>query len=124
MVSLGKERVHRTGDTIYYFHKIQTIAPKIVHAPISFDAFPTLPFRDSFIEATYAGAVTVCPFHWDIQGGIKYKDPSSYFERMDECLSGNLDFEKQLKISWEYILDCRLLSKVNEKRKIIIDNLS
>ena len=112
------------ADTIYYFHKIQTIAPKVVHAPISFDAFNSCRSEIAFIEATYAGAVTVCPFHWDIQGGIKYKDPSSYFDRMDECLSGNLDFEKQLKISWEYILDCRLLSKVNEKRKIIIDNLS
>lgn len=110
-------------DIVVYFEKIQDLAPTLFQVPICSDAFNSCRSPIAFIEASFAGAITVCPYWWDVQGALKYKTPQEYHDNIQSVLKGEVDVDKYSRMSWEYVEDCLMLSKVNEKRKLLLESL-
>ena len=110
-------------DILLYFEKIQELAPSVVHVPINSDPFNCCRSPIAFIEASFAGAITVCPHWWDVHGALKYKDAQEYHDNIQSVLKGDVDVEKYSRMSWEYVEDCLMLSKVNQKRKLLLESL-
>ena len=118
-----KKEYAEPQDIVVYFEKIQDLAPTLFQVPIHIDAFNSCRSPIAFIEASFAGAVTVCPHWWDVQGALKYKDAQEYHDTIQAVLKGEVDVEKYTRMSWEYVEDCLMLSKVNQKRKLLLESL-
>ena len=110
-------------DIIMYLDTIQELAPTLVHVPMNVDSFNCCRSPIAFIEGSLAGAVTVCPYWWDVQGALKYRDANEYFNNIQAVINGDVDIEKQSRMAWEYVEDCLMLSKVNQKRKLLLESL-
>lgn len=110
-------------DLVIYHKRLIEMAPSAVHIPLLDNIFNRCRSNVAYLEATYAGAVTICPDWWEAPGALQYTNTQEYFQALDEVLSGRADKVKQNNIAWEYIQDCRLLSKVNIKRLEIINEL-
>ena len=110
-------------DIVIYFEKIQQLAPTLFQVPIFGDAFNGCRSPIAFIESAVAGSVCVCPHWWDVQGGLKYKTPQEYHDNIQAVIKGEVDAEKYSRMSWEYVEDCLMLSKVNQKRKLLLESL-
>lgn len=110
-------------DIVLFYHTLQQIAPTLVHSPIVPDAFNSARSPIAFIEGSFAGACCVVPYWWPVEGALKYKDNSEYYENIRSVLRGDVDIEKMNRISWDFIMDVLSLSKVNEKRKKLLENL-
>lgn len=110
-------------DIMLYFKKITNLAPSVFHSPLNRDNFNDCRSAISVIEASYCGAASIVPDFWDIDGTITYKGKKSYYDALKACCSGDIDFEKQSNITWEYVRDNWSLSNVNKIRVQIIKSL-
>jgi len=116
-------------DIMLYFHTLKVIAPSVFHSPINNDNFNNCRSAISVIEAAYCGAASIVPSFWTykgqspIPGTITYNDNKSYYEALKACCSGDVDFEKQSEITWEYVSDMWSLSNINKIRVELIKTL-
>jgi hypothetical protein len=115
--------VQKDQDIVLYFLNTFKLAPLCVHVPLVDELFNRCKSDIAFIEGAYFGAVCNVPHWWNAPGAFKYTDQKSYYENMRTILSGEVDIEAQNRISWEYIQDNLLLSRVNIKRVELINNL-
>lgn len=127
--------------TTVYWKAIKSFGAKFWHVPLLDNKFNRSKSNISWIEATYAGAVCLCPDldEWRNPGAILYEPeneegltpPMAYpgkakaFEAAFTAMLEMSDSEREdaLRQSFEYIADNLLLSKVNEKRKEILEGL-
>ena len=110
-------------DIIMYYNEIFKLAPAIMQVPLHDNSFNRCRSNVAFIEATYAGAVTVCPAWWNLPFALTYQNGEEYYESLRLALSGEVDVEKMNSEAWEYIMDCLTLSKANQKRMELIESL-
>ena len=77
------------------------------------------------MEATYFGAATVVPDfeEWMVPGATSYSDDATYYEAVSSIIRKEVNTERLVDQSWEYICDNLLLSKVNLKRINLINSL-
>lgn len=107
-------------DLMLYYKQLENIAPAILHVPLADNTFNRCRSNVAYLEATYAGAVTICPGWWDAIGSLKYDNAAEYFECLKLAASKEIDRVSMAKMAYEYVQDCLVLSKVNEKRVAII----
>ena len=110
-------------DIILYHHKMVELAPMALHVPLHDNTFNRCRSNTAYIEATFAGAVSIVPDWWSVPGSVPYTDVASYYEAMRSVLSGEVDVEVNNRIAWEYINDVLTLSKVNVERLQVINSL-
>lgn len=110
-------------DIVVYMKTLFDMAPSCLHVPLADNLFNRAKSNIAYIEASFAGAVCVCPAYWNAPGSLPYTDGASYYEAIKSVLSGEADKAKLNKEAWEYITDCLLLSKVNDLRIDIINSL-
>lgn len=109
-------------DPILYHAHIKQVKPHIMHVPLSVNALNASKSNIAWIEATFSGAVTIAPdwIEWRRPGVLNYKTPDEY----QNLLINPPDSLKDLwRESRDYIMEHLTLSKVNEKRKTIIEKL-
>jgi len=123
-LDMGKNTSVAAGvDTMLFLEQIQVLAPSIMQVPLHDSLFNRCKSNIAAIEGAFAGAACLVPEWWDMDGAIKYKDNKSYYEGLNALLKGEVDVEKSNERIWQYICDTLLLSKVNEKRVELIENL-
>ncbi len=114
-----------TTDPVIYFNTMQRLAPKLLHVPLQDTLFNRCKSNIAWMEATYFGAVCVAPQfdEWIKPGVLNYEDGNDYYAWIASAIKGELDLEKYVNISWDYICDNLLLSTVNHKRIELINSL-
>lgn len=113
-------------DIMKYYRNIKQISSKVFIVPLLDHAFNHSKSNIAWIEATMAGAVTVAPNwnEWQKPGVILYNSPKTFESGLNELLKRNDEFFRQSHaLSKEYIMDNLRLSKVNEKRKELLEDL-
>jgi glycosyltransferase involved in cell wall biosynthesis len=113
-------------DIIFYYRSLKSLAPSIFIVPLEFDDFNRSKSNIAWIEATYAGAVAVCPDLPEFRrpGVALYKTPAE-FKSQVKALTESSEYRKELyNLSVEYIIGNLLLTDVNKKRDQIISKLT
>lgn len=110
-------------DIMVYFGKLLDMAPGAFHVPLHDNTFNRCRSDTAYMEATFAGAVTVTPEWWNAPYSLPYTDTNSYYEVMRSVLAGEIDIEVENRKAWEYICDCRMLSKINVQRIQLINSI-
>jgi hypothetical protein len=79
----------------------------------------------AWLEASFAGAACLAPNWeaWRFPGVINYDNDADFQVKLNDCLSGKINLMDAARISWDYIQNNMLLSKVNGKRLEIIKSL-
>jgi hypothetical protein len=116
-----KIAVHEPQDVIIYHQQLVAMKPKLMHVPLVQNALNECKSNIAWIEATYAGAVTIAPdwTEWKRPGMITYKDQSEYQAHLVQPH----DYAAMWQSSWDYIKQNLLLSHVNQQRAAIIKDL-
>lgn len=123
---MGAQAKHTDGMEIIKYHEcLKLINPNVCMVALSDSDFNRCKSNIAWIEATYAGAVTVAPFmdEWQMPGVVNYS-PGRFEHALDQVLSMT-EREKEIchATSWEYIRHNLLLSKVNKLRKALLEDL-
>ena len=119
-------RWSRTMNFIDFIHEMIKFGPTFHFISMIDQEFNRTRSCNGWVENTLAGGVTFSPNwdEWEKPGIIHYSSPKNFSERFLQFIHFS---EKELKskhdISWEYIRDNLLLSKINQKRLEIINNL-
>lgn len=114
--------VHKGEDVMIYQGNLKLIKPRIMHVPLVDNELNRSKSNIAWMEATYAGAVTIGPNwpEWNQPGVICYDTPDDYSKLLT---THSDDYAKCWKESLDYIKANLVLSKVNEQRKQIIESL-
>jgi hypothetical protein len=114
-----------TTDPLLYFETMLRLAPKLLHVPLQNTLFNRCKSNIAWMEATYFGAVCLAPMieEWIKPGALNYDNGNDYYEWISSAIKGEIDLEKYVNISWDYIYDNLLLSNVNRKRIDLINSL-
>lgn len=103
------------GNNIYYtealsiddyFEYLWKLQPSVHIVPLKKSRFNLCKSNISWIEATYAGAITVAPDfpEWRKPGIITYEDPKYFKDAVNTALKmSHTDREKYNAISWDHI---------------------
>jgi hypothetical protein len=110
-------------DIVPYMKTLFDMAPSCLHVPLHDNTFNRCKSNIAWIEASFAGTVSVVPAWWNVPGALPYTDGASYYEAIKSVIKGEIDKVKMNAESWEFITDTLLLSKVNNERIQIINSL-
>lgn len=112
-------------DQIFYFHNLVSTQALALHVPLQDNLFNRCKSNIAWIEATYAGAVTIAPAwdEWKMPGVLNFKDDDEYFNLVSKVIAGDIDTRKMVERSWSYISDKLLLSNVNKLRVQVVKSL-
>lgn len=112
-------------DTITYLQNTKKISPSVGHVLLMDNTFNRCRSNVAYLESTYFGAVTVAPDwqEWQVPGILNYKTKEEYLRIMQDIVAGNINLPTLHSLSYEYISDCLLLSKVNEQRVELVLSL-
>ncbi len=115
--------VWKPEDVNEYHLYLKGIKPRVMHVPLVDNPLNKCKSNIAWIEATYAGAVTIAPDwpEWKRPGVITYSNEKEY---EDLLRNTSIDNEKCWKASMEFIKNNLLLSIVNKKRVNIINRLT
>lgn len=114
------------GMDIYEYHKhIKDVAPSVMIVPLFDSDFNKSKSNIAWLEATYAGAMTLAPDfeEWRRPGIVNYKDPADFEKKLRLIMHGEINVEAQVEQSLKDVNDHYLLSEVNIARQLVLDDL-
>lgn len=118
--------LHYPPSDIFQYHRtIQFIRPNINIVTLTDNIFNACKSNISWIEGTFAGAVTLAPDlpEWRKPGIVTYKNVEEFGTRLYQ-LTQSLELETFRNDSKNYIFAELRLSKVNLLRKYVIDRIT
>lgn len=113
-------------DVNVYHDEMVKIAPSALMVPLHENLFNKCKSNIAWIESTYFGSVTIAPDmeEWRRPGALLYKNPEEFKFLLESVMDGNVEIERQVKESWDDILENYNLAKINlQRREIICDIL-
>ena len=112
-------------DIIQFFNVMKQLNPAIQIVPLKINEFNEAKSNIAWLEATYAGAVTIAPpmEQWNRPGIIRYQDMDHIYDEIIDTMSNDKKRKAMWRDSYEYIESELLLSKINKKRSEIIEKL-
>ena len=112
-------------DPYFYFDKLASSGATAMHVPLQDHQFNRSKSNIAWIEATYAGAVTIAPAwdEWKMPGVLNYKDDDEYYNLVSKVIAGDIDTRKMVERSWSYISDKLMLSEINKLRVQVVKYL-
>lgn len=117
---LGKQGAHQGfTDCITFQSALKLMYPNVGYVTLTESPFNLCKSNIAWLEATYAGAVTLAPEwpEWIKPGVVTYKDQHSFASGLDQLLStSESDLARYHEYSWNYINDHLRLSQVNAAR--------
>jgi hypothetical protein len=115
----------QSTDPIFYFKMLVSLGATALHVPLDDSLFNRCKSNIAWIEATYAGAITIAPDwdEWKMPGVLTFKNNDEYFNLVSKVITGEIDTRKMVEKSWSYISDKLTLSKVNLLRASVVKYL-
>jgi hypothetical protein len=112
-------------NIVEYFTKIKEINPSIYIVPLYPNIFNDCKSNCGWLEATYAGAVTLAPDseEWRRPGIINYKNKGEFGDKLHMLINDPEKRKVNYKASFEYIKKNFVLSHVNKQREKILNSL-
>lgn len=112
-------------DIIQFFNVMKQLNPAIQIVPLKINEFNEAKSNIAWLEASYAGAVTIAPpmEQWDRPGIIRYQDMDHIYDEIADTMGNDKKRKAMWKDSIEFIESELSLSKVNQKRIDIIESL-
>ena len=112
-------------DIIQFFNVMKQLNPSIHMVPLKINEFNEAKSNIAWLEATYAGAVTIAPpmEQWDRPGVIRYQDMDHIYDEIIDTMNNDKKRKAMWKDSIEFIDSELTLSKINKKRSEIIESL-
>jgi hypothetical protein len=110
-------------DIFKYFEYLKLVNPTIAFVTLSDSLFNRCKSNIAWIEATYAGAVTVCPDWdvWELPGVLHYQDIHSFEWGLNSAMSfSDQQFQEAYALSLSFMLDTLRLSKINQLRSQLL----
>jgi hypothetical protein len=116
-------RIEPGKDIPGYFRHIYQQRPGYFICPLFPNIFNKSKSNIAWIEATYAGAPCLAPSweEWVRPGCLNYNGPTEFREKLIAMVGGDIDCDKQVQESWDYIRENLTMKKTNEIRKKIIE---
>jgi hypothetical protein len=110
-------------DMVEYIRFLGTIRPDILVVPLTDDPFNRAKSNIAWMEASFADAVTVAPDfpEWNRPGIINYKD--SILDTLSDTIVNIDSLKHNTKLSWDFIQENLLLSKVNYLRWEVLEEI-
>jgi hypothetical protein len=113
-------------DGLHMLHYMKLLAESkaaVFQAPLVDNKFNRSKSNISWLEATFSGAAFIGPDlpEFNRPGIVKYNSLEKYQYNLEKLLNSKEYRQKKYKESFDYIQENLLLSKVNEKRKEIIE---
>lgn len=112
-------------DILDYFDTITDLAPIVTIVPLENNEFNRCKSNINWIEATYAGSLTIAPQweEWNKPGVIHYDSNESFYNQIISVLNWTKDYSVNYKESNQYIVENLLLTDVNKARVDLIHKL-
>lgn len=112
-------------DPIEYFKLLTLIRPTAMQVPLNDSSFNRAKSNIAWIEAVHGGGICLAPNwpEWQRPGIINYTGPQDYQEKLIAIMQGEYERAKMVFEAREYIRDCLALTKVNEARIALIEDL-
>lgn len=109
-----------------YIEFMRVTNPSIQIVPLDDSIFNRCKSNIAWIEATLAGGVCIAPEweEWVRPGVLTYRTTEDFKACMEFALTNPEKLAEQHEISWEYVQEHLVLSKVNEIRFQIMDTLA
>lgn len=108
-----------------YFKALCQIRPTTMYYSLANNDHALSRSHISWLEATYADTMMIGPdipeFHRP--GMLNFNSPKDFLDKLEAVINGQVDVDKQVKESWDYIQEFYLLSKINKLRKSLIEML-
>jgi hypothetical protein len=122
---IENKKVHKEQHIVNYFSTIKKLNPAIYVVPLAFNTFNECKSNCGWIEATYAGATTVAPDMPEFRkpGILNYKTEQEFQEKIELLMNDETLRNNCYHKSYKYIKENLMLSKVNELRTNIIEDL-
>lgn len=114
-------------DVLKYHQLLRHTYPNIMIVPLADHAFNRAKSNIAWIEATYAGAVTLAPAweEWKKPGVICYEGSHHFTQLLQELMKADPDkMTEHHAESWNYISTHLRLSKVNQLRVDLLKELT
>lgn len=104
-------------DPIEYFEYINKVAPSVMIVPLHDSDFNRAKSNIAYLEAAYAGAVTIAPDweEWRHPGVLNYTDQASFAKALEHVMSGYIDVIDLAQTAWDHVrknFDLRLKNVV------------
>lgn len=109
-----------------YFDYIWTVRPAIHIVPLKKSVFNLCKSNIAWIEATYAGAVTIAPewHEWKRPGVITYENPEDIGKAIKQAIQMPLEDRKKFNaMSWEYIRNNLFTKSIFSKLDSVFNSL-
>jgi hypothetical protein len=127
---IPKTRHIPTMDPVMYFRTIRQINPGVMYVPLVDNVFNRCKSNINWIEGTMAGAVVLIPnfesWEWSSNtDALVYQDSENLTERLSWLMNGESQLLRRRihQEAVQYIRENLLLSKVNQQRIEIIEQL-
>jgi len=114
-----------SANMYVYLANLRACAPDVMFFPLQDHPFNHCKANMCLMEAAWAGAPLICPDweEWRIPGAINYKSEAECANVIDLVMSGEFDLRARAKESWDWVVSNRTLTKTNELRKKLIQDL-
>lgn len=108
-----------------YLDRLYKCAPAAMVAPLHASGFNLCKSNIAWIEAAWAGAVTIAPKwpEWRKPGVLCYETEEELYEAFRSVILGQLDVGATAKSAWEYVCDNLDLRIVNKQRAEVLSSL-
>lgn len=125
---VAPDQYHRHGfiDVFGYMHNYAAAKPWVHIVPLLETTFNMCKSNIAWIEATYAGAMTVAPKweEFDKPGVLTYSNPQEFEEQLAKALAMKpAEQNERVDASRQYIKEHLLLSIVNKQRIDLLNKL-
>lgn len=122
----GRIAYHPTVNQIDFIREVTAYNAQIQIVPLVDHFFNRVKSNLGWLDGTLCGSVCVAPKWeaWDFPGIIHYEGTSLKYALREAFSKSDQELEKLHNAAWEYILENLLLSKVNNLRLELIQNLT
>lgn len=119
-------QLNKAVDPITMFETFIKVGFSAQLVPLAFHAFNQSKSNIAWIEASFAGAVSLVPDmpEWTKPGALVYENPLDFRDKVRLVAKREIDVVREAALSWEYIQDNLLLSDVNMQRIEILESLA
>lgn len=117
--------VTKPMSPLEYFKHIKILSPSAFMVPLHDGDFNRSKSNIAWLEASYAGAITIAPDweEWQHPGILKYKTESEFSEALRLVIKEEIDVSASVEKSWEYIMDNFTVEKINDIRLEVLCEL-
>lgn len=116
----GRTVLHEGMDVFEYHEQIVKMAPSVMIVPLHDNQFNRCKSNIAWIEASFAGAVTIAPDweQWRKPGVLRYNTAAEFDQCLRSVLEGQVDIEAEADKSWTYIREHLFLGGPPTKQRL------